>query len=67
MTTTRQTLPAPHPPTGWREDPDTATLRCPHRNLTVCADCATTPGVTEVFGVHYWDPTGEIAAELAEG
>ncbi len=26
---------------------------CPHRDMSVCADCATHPHIVEVFGAHY--------------
>lgn len=37
---------------------------CPHRDLTVCADCATHPHIVEVFGAHYHLTDADDRAEL---
>lgn len=52
-------------PAYWRTDAD-GSLVCPHRDLSVCSDCATLPGVTEVAGAHFYDPDGKIA-EATDG
>jgi hypothetical protein len=51
-------------PKGWREGFDQS-LACPHRDVSVCEECASRPEVVEVIGAHYWDPTGEIAEAVA--
>lgn len=44
-------------PAGFRVDPDTDELRCPHRDLSCCPDCERThPEVVEAMGRHYWVP-----------
>jgi hypothetical protein len=43
-------------PRGFREDPDTLVLRCPHRDLSCCDECAQQyPGrILEVHGERFW-------------
>lgn len=58
------------PPVGFREDPDSGTLRCPHRDLSTCPTCAAEyVEMVEVFGAHYWiadaDARGVLLAEVA--
>lgn len=44
---------------------------CPHRDLSVCPECATDPAMVEVFGAHYYlpDPVERaiLLAELHDG
>ncbi len=37
---------------------------CPHRDMSVCADCATHPHIVEVYGAHYHLPDADDRAEL---
>lgn len=58
------------PPVGFREDPDSGALRCPHRDLSCCPSCAAEHvEVVEVVGIHMWiadaDARDALAAELA--
>lgn len=61
-------------PAGFREDPDSKELRCPHRELSTCPQCAAEhpERIVESYGVHYWMNVAERAewdafkAELAE-
>ena len=59
-----------NPPTGWHEAAD-GTITCPHRDLTVCPDCADThPEAVNVSGAHFWiadpDERTELAAILTD-
>ena len=51
-----RTVHPPEPPRGWRTFPD-GHLCCPHRDGSVCRDCATHPAVVEVVAQHVWAPT----------
>lgn len=42
---------------SWRTNAD-GSLVCPHRELSVCPDCAAHPDVIEVEGAHFHDPHG---------
>src|SRR5580765_4967327 len=35
---------------------------CPHRDLSVCRECAALPGVVDVYGAHYVLPPDDAAA-----
>ena len=39
---------------------------CPHRDLSVCADCASWEAMVEVAGVHYFVPDADERAELMD-
>lgn len=42
------------PPKGWRTGHD-GDLACPHRDVSVCADCARLHvEVIEIYGQHFW-------------
>lgn len=45
---------------------DDGTAVCPHRDLTVCAECATHPEVVAVAGAHFHMPDAAERAELME-
>lgn len=45
---------------------DDGTAVCPHRDLTVCAECATHPEVVAVAGAHFHMPDADERAELME-
>lgn len=49
-------------PSTWRTNAD-GSLVCPHRDLSVCAECARHPEVIEVYGAHYWDPDESFDTE----
>lgn len=49
--------------TKYRTNADGSAV-CPHRDLSVCADCATHPHIVEVFGAHYHLPDAADRAEL---
>lgn len=53
-------------PKGFREDPDTGQLRCPHRDISTCDACAKLEGVVEVRGQHFWVPDPAERAVLAK-
>lgn len=47
------------PPRGFRVDPDSDQLRCPHRDRSCCPKCASDhEAIVEVYGVHYWIGNG---------
>ncbi len=48
-----------HHPDRWRTNA-TGSLVCPHRNMSVCPDCAEHPDITDVAGAHFYDPDGKI-------
>lgn len=55
-------------PVGWHEASD-GTLSCPHRDLSVCTECAARPEAVEVAGAYFWipDPADrEALAAIAE-
>lgn len=54
-----------YPPAGFREDPDTGELRCPHRDLSTCPTCAVEHvEIVEVVGAHFWIAEEEARAIL---
>lgn len=53
----------PNPPKHWHEQAD-GSLVCPHRDLSVCPDCAASHvEAVDVFGQHFWiaDPADRDA------
>lgn len=52
-------------PAGWRTDSLSGSVVCPHRDLSVCRDCAAdyADNVVNVFGKDYW---AVDAADLAD-
>jgi hypothetical protein len=56
---------ASKPPAGFREDPDTGQLSCPHRDVTCCPACAKKyPEIVEVGGQHFWTHSPSEKQEL---
>lgn len=55
-----------YPPKGFREDPDSGSLRCPHRDLYCCDSCvAEHIEIVPSVGVHYWISDADMRAEFA--
>jgi len=53
------------PPPGFREDPSTGELFCPHRDVSCCLSCAKKhPEVVEVGGQYFWTHSPAEKAEL---
>jgi hypothetical protein len=52
-------------PARWNTNAD-GSLVCPHRDMSVCRECAQHPQVLDVMGAHYIDHDGRLAAMLAE-
>ena len=43
------------PPKGFRENPSTGQLYCPHRDVSCCAACEKAhPEIVKVYGQHFW-------------
>lgn len=51
------------PTTKYRSNAD-GTAVCPHRDLSVCASCATDPTLVESMGAHYHVPDPADRAEF---
>ena len=52
-------------PRGFREDPDTGGLRCPHRSISTCDACIDAhPNILDVGGECYWYRTADEIAEF---
>lgn len=56
-------------PQGWREGHEGEAI-CPHRDMSVCRECATRPEIVDVYGKHYWIDDAEerdaLQREMAE-
>lgn len=55
-------------PRGWREGHG-GDVACPHRDCSVCRECARRAEVVEVYGQHFWipDPAERIAMARMDG
>jgi len=53
------------PPRGFRENPETGELYCPHRDVSCCPACEKAHSeIVEVHGQHFWTHTPAEKAEL---
>ena len=60
-----RTAHANKPSKGFRENPETGELYCPHRGVSCCPTCTKAhPEIVEVGGQHFWTHSPAEKQEL---